>query len=773
MVQGDPRGSVPPVYQPSDAQVPKATVIRAISVDPQGKESAVLTKTYFIGNNLGNTRVISLVSDPDGLVSEETGIMVRGASANRWSEDGPMYNFRQKGEAWERAAYLELFEGNNTSRQVTLSTGVGIRVRGGWSRGVGQKSFSVYFRDTYGINNYKGQLIPGAVTHDGKPVATTKGFMLRNGANDVEYTKFYDVFLQELVNDRNFTTQAAVPCILYLNGEYWGPYNMQERYSDNHTEYKYGVKKENVISYDNGELDDGTETDMVYVDEFIGMSEKDFSVSSNYTDFCNKVDINSFIDFWAAEIYIYNEDWPQNNYRLVRTRNVEPGNFYGDTKWRYQMFDVEFASGIYNGGSTKRYVESLGREFNALERILDGENKEHFHNKLFKALIQNEDFCKQFVNTIMDLSNVNFSPGKWQPKLNNYINIYEPLMKATNNGYFSRWGYPGEGSWTTVFENKVYDTRRFLTDIREDMTRYYLPETFNGTTAALTITESDLCDVTLAAAGAAGASIKVNTVTPNISGGWTGKYYKGIPITLTASPAGDNNFEWKVTGGTIISGTIKSRTITVELTGNAVIIAQYQPGASVEFVKLDLAAALATAATGSVPEWGLFAALGGSVPIRANGNNAEVKYSIISENGIKKLKVENYQNGAPGFTIEGPDEYNDVNGTGITFEVGDIIEVKGRFDNINKSPNYFVFNIANWGWDNLQNWGTGYGEINHTFDPLNSTDVGKLVNWETNEEEYRGNIRVSTGGLDPWNFNNSTPISTFVIEQIKIYKLLD
>jgi hypothetical protein len=189
--------------------VPKATVIRAIAVSSSGEASAVVTKTYFIGNNLsdyGNIRVVSLVSDPDNLVSQDRGIMVRGKSSNRW-DSTPPYNYRMKGADWEREAYLEIFEGNSRNK-ASLSTGVGIRVRGGWSRGLGQKSFSVYFKEQYGIKNLKNyNLIPkdntlgttGAVKADGKtPVTQYKGFMLRNGANDVEYTKFYDVFIQDL-----------------------------------------------------------------------------------------------------------------------------------------------------------------------------------------------------------------------------------------------------------------------------------------------------------------------------------------------------------------------------------------------------------------------------------------------------------------------------------------------------------------------------------------------------------------------------------------------
>jgi uncharacterized repeat protein (TIGR02543 family) len=575
MAPDDPRGSLPTIYYPNNDQVPKATVIRAITVSSSGKASDVVTKTYFIGNNLsgyGNIRVVSLVSDPVNLVSQDKGIMVRGDPKNRW--DGAfLYNYRMKGADWERPAYLEIFEGNNRNN-ASLSTGVGIRVRGGWSRGLGQKSFSVYFKEQYGINNLKNyNLIPkdatlgttGAVKADGTPVATYKGFMLRNGANDCDYTKFYDVFIQDLLSDRSFSTQASVPCVVYLNGEYWGPYNFQERHSDNHTEYKYGVKKENVISFDNGELDDGNPGEESFFWNMVDMANNNMSVPANYSAFCALVDIDNFIDYWAAQIYVYNEDWPHNNFRIWRTRNVESGNPYGDTKWRWQMFDTEFSMGIYNSGG-------IG---DAIDKIINGDNKEHYNNKLFKALLANPEFSKKFVNTMMDLYNANFHPDNYLPKLNSYETVYRPLM----NGYFSRWGRP----WEWVYQNKVDDAKKYLNDIRNAMTSNYLPKYFNGYSniANIGISAGNLRDVTVSATGVSGVTVKVNSITPNLaSGSWNGKYYSGNPITVTASPApGGYEFEgWTVTNGTATSPS--ALTTTVNITGNTQITAKYKPTGS-------------------------------------------------------------------------------------------------------------------------------------------------------------------------------------------------
>ena len=578
MVPNDPRGSVPQVYIPTDAQVPKATVIRAVIVDANGKKSDVVTKTYFFGNNLANyanNPVISIVTDPRNLVDRDIGIMVRGASSNRWeSPPAPdVYNFQKKGQDWEREAYFELFEGGVNNRSVPLSTGVGIRVRGGWSRAAAQKSFTVYFREEYGINNLRNyNLIPGAVKADGTPVGRYKSFMLRNGANDGESTKFYDVFIQDLLRDRSFTAQAGIPCVVYLNGEYWGPYNLQERYSDNHTEYKYGVTKENVISYDNGELDDGTKADESLFLDMMNMESRNMSITANYNAFCNVFDIDNFIDYWAAQIYIYNEDWPQNNFRLWRTRTVEPGNPYGDTKWRWQMFDTEFAMGIYNGGR----LYGSDNDKDAFDKILNGESKEHYNNKLFKALLANPDFCRKFVNTMMDLYNVNFHPDSFGPLLDKYANTYRPLMgdDKTVGTYFSRWG-----GWPMAFQNKVNDAGRYLTDIRNAMVNNYLPKYFNGYSgiANIGISSNNLRDVTISTTGVSGASIKINTVTPNFAGSWTGRYYSGNPITVTASapPSGYEFAGWTITGGT--PATSSTLTTTVSITTNAQITAKYKP----------------------------------------------------------------------------------------------------------------------------------------------------------------------------------------------------
>jgi len=564
----DPRGNMPAAYFPTDEQVPKATVIRAISISSSGDESAVATLTYFIGDNLsgyGSHPIISLVTDPKNLVDETIGIMVRGSNDKTWSGSGGgesnpmMYNFRQRGAEWERETAFTFFD---SSKNPVIADNVAIRVRGGWSRAQGQKSMNIYFRGEYGginrLDNY--ELIPGAKKADGNPLKTTKSFMVRNGGNDCESTKFRDVYIQRLVNDRNFTTQSAVPCVVYLNGEYWGPYNLQERYSDNHTEYVFGVSRNDVISVENNEVDDGV--------SFYSKSEWESEMdsfatgvmdASKLTEFKTKFDYQNYLDYWATEIYIYNADWPQNNFRMWKTRTTN-SNPYNDGKWRYQLLDTELSMGIYDSGSllTSQQNDSLANTF---DRIINGKNKDHVNSRLFKNLLTNTDFCKDFVNTMMDLYNVNFNPDIAFPKLDEIANIYSSLL----DGAKTRWGYDPNIS------GNVGQMKSYMQSIRYAMPGYLKEYAQAG----------DITNVTLSAKHSNivmnNLSMKINTVSPTVSGGtWTGQYFQNGSITVTTNDISGYAFEnWTVTGGIITSGN-GTKTITVTLTAlNAEITANY------------------------------------------------------------------------------------------------------------------------------------------------------------------------------------------------------
>lgn len=444
-------------FVPQVDEVAKCTVIRAVAISPDHQSSDVVTKSYFVGNEMrkkyAGATVMSLVIDPDSLLNYETGIHVMGKIYDEWKNTeeaksvfGQYWkyegNYTQSGREWEREATIDYFDADGESLE--FSAPVGIRLHGGASRMYAQKSFNFYFREEYGLKNLKYPLIPGDLDANGKQIKKYKSFMMRNGGNDTEYSKIRDVFNQAQVSDRAYGVQAARPCVLFINGEYWGLYNLTEKYSDNSIETNYGVDKDNVVMFKEGELDEGQDGDEALYEELWSYAEKDFTDASVYEEFCRIMDIDSFADYYATEIYMANSDWkPDKNYLVWRARTPDASNPYADGKWRYLLFDTEYSMGLYNQQDTQATANSYQRAIS--------------EDDLFAAVIKNSDFKKKFVAALQEIGSKNFNPNECSKKLDEYVALYKPLMQD----YYAR--FFGKRSWQkNQFDSTVSTVRDFV-----------------------------------------------------------------------------------------------------------------------------------------------------------------------------------------------------------------------------------------------------------------------------------------------------------------------
>lgn len=462
-------------YVPGNNEVDKCTIIRAAAIAPDGTSSSVITNSYFVGNDMANkykgATVASLVLDPNDLLDYNTGILALGAYYDEWKQtaegkqiiESKAYwnyegNYTQSGRDWERQATMDYID--PSTGNVEFSAPMGVRLHGGASRMYGQKSFKFYMRDEYGQKNLKYALLPGDVDKDGNQIKKYKGFMLRNGGNDTELTKIRDVFIQSCVTDRAYGTQAVRPCVLFLNGEYWGLYNLTERYSDNNFEENYGVDKNNVVVFKEDELDEGTEEDNALYEELMSYAEKDFTNDTVYEQFCKIMDIDSFTDYYATEIYIGNNDWlipkgrnSRKNYMVWRARTARTAdeeNPYADGKWRYMIYDTEFSMGLYNSGSSYAETKSFT---NAKE-----------NDPLFAAVIRNQTFYNKFLATIKEIGSTNFNYDNCCKKLDDLTTLYQPLMQDFYTRYFGI-----NDNWhRNQFASNVNEMKNFL-KIRYDL----------------------------------------------------------------------------------------------------------------------------------------------------------------------------------------------------------------------------------------------------------------------------------------------------------------
>ena len=502
---------------PNNSAVDKGTVIRAVTYSTAGEYSEVITKTYFVGvsnASHNNLPILSLTTDPASLYDYDTGIYRLGAvyQANKKTSpdpNNPEANYNQRGKEWERACHIDFFESDGT---LALSQDCGMRTQAAYSRADYQKSFRFYARDEYGPKNFKYTFFDDAYQENGsgKQLTKFKKLVLRNGGNDTNYAKFKDTYLQSLVSDRSFDTQEGRPCVLYIDGEYWGLYTLQEDYDDHYYEENYDVDADEVVVYKKGEIDEGLEEDIELFKELRNFAKNnDISKASNYQKISEMLDLQSFADYMAAEIYIINEDWPGNNYSMWRTRTVDESIPYADGKWRMNFYDTEMGVDHYGNYSTKYNQNNLS---NIMKNTWDD------MPVIFNALLKNAEFKKMFVNSFMDLTNINFAYSRANERKQYYMQTYYPELTK----YFAR--FP---TWANVYNATDPCLQRMDTFLKNRPG--YVPKMLKSD-----LSLGDYVTVNISALNPDGGSVTVNTSTIDVSCGFKGVYFNDYDITLTA-----------------------------------------------------------------------------------------------------------------------------------------------------------------------------------------------------------------------------------------------
>src|SRR5690606_31774130 len=68
-----------------------------------------------------------------------------------------------------------------------------------------------------------------------------------------------------------------------------------------------------------------------------------------------RIDVENFMDYQIAQIFVGNADWPANNVKLWRSKNeYNPTAGKGkDGRWQWLMYDTDYSLGIYGGSFTR------------------------------------------------------------------------------------------------------------------------------------------------------------------------------------------------------------------------------------------------------------------------------------------------------------------------------------------------------------------------------------------------------------------------------------
>ncbi len=400
--------------------------------------SKTYANTYFLNEHIFTLPVVSVSYTPEYFYDNTYGIYVRGTNGIEGNCTGPA-NWNQP---WERGAYFEYFDEHGIKQ---ISQPVGVKIFGGCSRSfTDQKSLSIYARDKYGDGDFDYSFFKE------KPeISRYKSLIIRNSGNDVNATQLRDAFLQALAKQSvDMDYQAYQPAIAYFNGSYMGIMNLREKTDEDYFWSNYALSDDS-IDFLEGNLRSGESINYTAirgtVDDFSDIitfiSNNSLASDDNYNAVISKFDFQEYLNYMAVQIYMANTDWPGNNLKFWKKSD--------NGKWRWMLYDTDFGFGYasYDHPTIDFAAETNGPDW----------PNPPWSTLLFRKLLENENFQKDFARTILTLRNTTFHP-EW---CNYVMDSLAAVIEYEIDYHKARWGGTKNDWYGSINGLKNYAAARY------------------------------------------------------------------------------------------------------------------------------------------------------------------------------------------------------------------------------------------------------------------------------------------------------------------------
>ena len=371
--------------------VKETTIVRARVYQEGMLPSYIESQSYLYGADHA-MRVVSLVIDPDDFVGDR-GLYTR-------------YDVE-----FEREGHVEVFDEAGTRM---LSENCGLQLHGADSRKMDQKNFKVIARGEYGANRFNARLFSQ------RDYEQYQSFILRSSSEDGPKTRMRDSVLTTLAEGTGVFYQKTELCVVYINGIYWGHYNMRERINAaSICQYEGWEGQEDNIDLVKGNStvmrgSDQTYQDMLDLVERYGVPDDDALARVGEV-----IDLDNYIAYHALQIFLGNAD----TLNVKRYRNAN-----ADGKWRWVLYDLDWAFYV-DTNSIARWLAPGGM----------GVGK-RTDNTLFIELMKNPTFYDRFLTYIGKMMATQWTSQKILAKI---MTRYEQLQPELER-QFARWNQSQE-----------------------------------------------------------------------------------------------------------------------------------------------------------------------------------------------------------------------------------------------------------------------------------------------------------------------------------------
>ncbi|WP_163319720.1 chitobiase/beta-hexosaminidase C-terminal domain-containing protein [Dysgonomonas sp. 520] len=290
------------------------------------------------------------------------------------------------GDGWERPTSIEYFE-PKTGKQFQINCG--LRLHGGNSRrpyNSGKHSFRVHFKKIYGAGNLHYDLFDDDTANDkfghlvfraGYNFSWITGGSGDNADQRLRAQYMVDPFAKKTQSEMGHHAVHDRFAHLFINGLYWGLYDISERVRNQFTSEYMGGKEEDYDVID----DDGlVEGQLTAYNQMLSLAK-----SKNYNELISQklLNMENFIDYMLLNFYIGNDDWGKNNWYTARNR-VNPGKGF-----QYFSWDAENALSNVNNNKILNFEGPL-------REMLFGASKDATNG----GLSQNAEFKLLFMDRV-------------------------------------------------------------------------------------------------------------------------------------------------------------------------------------------------------------------------------------------------------------------------------------------------------------------------------------------------------------------------------------
>jgi len=499
----------------SAISISATTMLRVRCIDDSRLAGPISCNTYFINEKARTLPVVSITTDSSLLLDKTIGL------------------YQNKYKLKEIPVSLEYFEKNGKQAfSVNAAIGPGTLT----SYECAQMPMQVALKPKYGTDLIDYKLF-------GKPITKFNRLRLRNSGDAWTTNYMGDNIVDPIIyGQMEAGNQAYTPVIVYLNGKYWGIYDLREDYFPMYFKENYPDADTATLTQLEGSF---SPTEMMGLTTVAECAKFIRGTLSDYTSMMSTVragkydavktiiDINSYCDYIIFEAFTANSSWG-HNFGYWKTST---------TPWKFLLPDFDRAfdytrvaiNMLNNGGGMSPALSS---------------------DTIFSKVINNTEFKNLFVQRFAAHLNSTFNIKR----TGNIVDSISKMLSPEMADQVTRWKADGGIQSVSAWQSTVTDLKNFVTE--------RTPLVFNHLKSFFSLSGTAQLTVTLSSDNAADIYICGVKMCSGLSGL---TFYKSIPFKVKA--VAKSGFEFVRWEG---ASTAATDTATLNLSANQTLNAVFK-----------------------------------------------------------------------------------------------------------------------------------------------------------------------------------------------------